>query len=113
MDCAFTVHKALGCGLLESAYEGCLAYELTKRGIQFEKQKNLPVYYDQIKIDMGYRLDFLIEDSLIVELKSVEKLAPIHEAQLMTYLKLSRIKTGLLINFNTKLIKDGIKRISL
>lgn len=114
VDAAYNVHINLGPGLLESAYEACLAYELTKRQIDFERQKALPIKYkENIVIDAGYRLDFLIEDSLIVEIKSVEKLIPLYDAQLLTYLKLSNIKTGLLINFNNKLIKDGIKRLSL
>lgn len=113
MDCAFTVHRKLGPGLLESAYEHCLSYELKKRGLNVESQKALPVRYDDLFIEAGYRLDFVIEKSLILEIKSVEKLLPIYDAQILTYLKLSGIKTGLLINFNAILIKDGIKRLSL
>ena len=113
VDCAYKVHTALGPGLLEHAYEECLAFEFMKRNLVFEKQKTLPVLYEDVKIEAGYRLDFLVEESLIVKLKSVKKLIPIHEAQILTYLKLSRIKTGLLINFNTRLIKDGIRRFSL
>lgn len=113
VDCVFRVHKTLGPGLLESTYEACLVHELKKRNIKFGTQKTLPVLYDDIRIDAGYRVDILIEDQLIVELKSVEKIIPLYQAQLMTYLKLSKIKTGLLINFNSKLIKDGIRRISV
>jgi len=105
------VHKALGPGLLESAYEECLNYELIKVGIKVEKQKALPLVYAEIKLDAGYRVDFLIEDKLIIEIKSVEALNDIHLAQMLTYLRLSSCKLGLLINFNTVLFKDGIKRI--
>ncbi len=112
VDCAFKVHTTLGSGLLESAYEACLTHEFLKRKLVFEQQKILPVQYDNIQIDTGYRLDFIVEGQIIIELKSVEKIIPIHEAQILTYLKLSGIKTGLLINFNTKLIKDGIRRFS-
>jgi GxxExxY protein len=104
---------ALGAGLLESAYQKCFYYELIKRGLSVVAEKPMPVFYDDKKIDVGYRLDFFVEDELIVELKSVDKLLPVHTAQIMTYLKLSKIKTGLLVNFNVPLIKDGIKRISL
>lgn len=113
VDAAYKVHKMLGSGLLESAYEECLFYELVKRNLKVERQKLLPIVYEDLKVDAGYRLDLIIEDSLIVELKSVEKILPVHAAQILTYLKLSNIKTGLLINFNTPLIKDGIKRYSL
>jgi len=113
VDCAFKVHTTLGAGLLESSYEACLAHEMLKRGLKIQKQKILPLEYDDIKIDNGYRLDFLVENEIIIELKSCERLLPVHEAQILTYLKLAKIKTGLLINFNTKLIKDGIKRYSL
>lgn len=113
VDCAFKVHQALGPGLLESAYEHCLAHELAKRSIKFERQKTLSINYNGLIVDAGYRLDFLIEDEIIVELKSCEKIIPVHEAQILTYLKLSGYKTGLIINFNNRLIKDGIKRFSL
>ncbi len=112
LDCAFSVHRALGPGLLESAYEACLAHELCKHQIKFERQKELPIIYDGIKIDGGFRADFVIEDSIIVELKAVEQLIPIHHAQLMTYLKLTGMRLGLLINFNVKLLKDGLKRVA-
>ena len=105
------VIKALGPGLLESAYEECLYYELVKTGILVEKQKGLPLIYEEIKLDIGYRTDLIIENKLIVEIKSVEALNDIHLAQVLTYLKLSRCKLGLLINFNSVLFKDGVKRI--
>ena len=108
---AIAVHKALGPGLLESAYAACLAFELADRGLTVEQQHELPVTYRDIKLDCGYRLDLLIENKVVVELKSVEKLAPIHEAQLLSYLKLSGCKLGLLINFNVHMLKDGIKRL--
>ena len=104
------MHKALGPGLLESAYEACLAYELGKQHLAGEQQKPLPLIYDQVKLECGYRIDLLVEGSVIVEIKSVDALAPIHEAQVITYLKLSGCKVGLLINFNVPLLKDGIHR---
>ncbi len=110
---ALEVHKNLGVGLLESAYEAALAYELQERNISFKQQASLPVQYKNIEIDCAYRIDLLIENMLIVELKAVEKVLPIHQAQLMTYMKLANIPTGLLINFNTKLLKNGIKRVVL
>ncbi|NJM39002.1 MAG: GxxExxY protein [Akkermansiaceae bacterium] len=112
VDSAFKVHKELGPGLLESAYETCLEHELKKRGFQVERQKAQPVHYDSIIIDAGYRLDLLVNDHVIIELKAVEQLAPIHQAQLMTYLKLSKKSLGFLINFNVPLIKNGIRRIA-
>ena len=110
-ECGLKVNKALGPGLLESAYEECLYYELVKTGILVEKQKGLPLIYEEIKLDIGYRTDLIIENKLIVEIKSVEALNDIHLAQVLTYLKLSRCKLGLLINFNSVLFKDGVKRI--
>ncbi len=107
---AIAVHRALGPGLLESAYEACLAYEFSKRGLRFERQKELPVVYHDVRLDCGYRIDFLVEGEVVVELKSVEKLLPIHEAQLLSYLRLADKRVGLLINFNVRLLKDGIKR---
>ncbi len=107
---AIAVHRALGPGLLESAYETCLTYELTQQGLKVEVQKPLPVVYREVKLDCGYRLDLLVEDAIIVELKSVDRLVPIHTAQLMSYLKLSGCKVGLLINFNETLLKNGIVR---
>jgi GxxExxY protein len=110
---ALNVHRELGPGLLESTYEQCLCYELSKAGLQFERQKELQVKYQEVQIDCGYKLDILVEDKLILELKSVEKLQRIHEAQLMTYMKLSNVGIGLLINFNTVLLRDGIRRLVL
>ena len=107
---AIQVHSTLGPGLLESAYEACLKYELQKQELKVSSQIVLPVIYDEMKIDLGYRLDLLVEDSVIVELKAVNKITPIHEAQLLSYLKLSGKRLGLLINFNVILLKDGIKR---
>jgi len=113
IGCAIDVHKTLGPGLLESSYEACLLYELNKLGIKALTQALLPINYKGNEIDAGYRLDVLIPNKLIIELKSVDKLAPIHTAQLLTYLKLSNIKTGLLINFNVQKLTNGIKRVSL
>lgn len=112
VDCAFRVHKGLGPGLLESAYEECLCFLLEKEGIDFARQVSMPIYFEGHKIDTGYRADILIENSIIIEIKATEKLIPLHQAQLLTYMKLSKIKTGLLINFNTKLFKDGIRRFA-
>jgi GxxExxY protein len=112
VDSAFKIHTKLGPGLLESAYEVCMAHELAKRGFAVERQKPQPVFYDGIEIETGYRLDLLIANSVIIELKAVEQLAPIHQAQLMTYLKLSGKSLGFLINFNVPLIKQGIRRIA-
>jgi GxxExxY protein len=108
---AIEVHRALGPGLLESAYETCLVFELVERGLQVEQQKPLPVIYREVKLDCGYRLDLLVEESVIVEVKAVDRLAPIHQAQLLSYLRLSGCKVGLLINFNVKVLKDGIRRV--
>jgi GxxExxY protein len=105
------IHRALGPGLLESAYEECLCYELSRAGVKFERQQMLPVRYKEVNLDCGYRLDLVIEKEIVVELKSVESLLPIHEAQLLTYLKLSGMTLGLLINFNVGMLKHGIKRI--
>jgi len=113
LDCSFKVHTTLGPGLLESAYEECLAYELKKFNLMVEKQKPLPLVYEGIKLDAGYRVDLLIENKIIVEIKSVDALADIHMAQILTYLKLSGCRLGLLINFNVKHLKDGIKRVIL
>ncbi len=111
VDAAMKVHTALGPGLLESAYEVCLVHELRKRGLKVRPQVTLPVVYDGVEIDAGYRLDLLVEDAVIVELKAVANVLPIHEAQLLSYLKLSGCKLGLLINFHVLQLKDGIKRI--
>ena len=108
---AIAVHKTLGPGLLESAYEACLAFELADRGLSVERQKALPVLYRDVKLDCGYRLDLLVEEKVIVELKSIDRLLPIHGAQLLSYLKLSNCKVGLLINFNVKILKNGLHRI--
>ncbi len=112
VDAAFKVHSSLGPGLLESAYEACFAHELTKRGYRVERQKAQPVIYEGLEIEVGYRLDLLVEDLIIIELKAVEQLAPIHQAQLLTYLKLSSKQLGFLMNFNVPLIKNGIRRIA-
>jgi GxxExxY protein len=108
---AIEVHRALGPGLLESAYEACLAFELAERDLKVEQQKPLPVVYKDVHLDCGYRLDLLVEDAVIVELKAVSELAPIHEAQVLSYLKLSGCKVGLLINFNVQVLKQGIRRL--
>src|SRR5881394_2096108 len=110
LNCAFRVHSKLGPGLLESAYEACLAYELRKRAFKALTQVGLSVSYDEVQLDVGYRIDLLVDDEVIVELKAVDELAPIHEAQLLSYLKLSGRKVGLLINFNVSRLKDGIRR---
>lgn len=108
---AIEVHRALGPGLLESVYEECLCYELSRKNVQFERQKCLPVSYKDIQLEGGYRIDLIVEGKVIVELKCIEKIMPVHEAQIMTYLRLAKIKTGLLINFFTPALKDGIRRI--
>jgi GxxExxY protein len=113
IGCAIEVHKNLGPGLLESTYESCLIYELQQTGLSTKSQIKLPINYKNTTIDAGYRLDILIPKQLIIEIKTVEKLLPIHTAQLITYLKLSGIKTGLLINFNQVKLIEGIKRISV
>jgi GxxExxY protein len=107
---AIQVHRVLGPGLLESAYEACLAFELKKRGLRIEQEKPLPLVYDQVKLDCGYRMDLVVEGAVAVEVKSVDAVAPIHEAQVISYLKLSGCKVGLLINFNVLQLKDGIRR---
>jgi len=108
---AIEVHKTLGPGLLESSYEECLSFELTKSGLDIKRQVPLPIVYKEVKLDCSYRLDIIVEESVIVEIKTVEMLMPIHEAQLLTYLKLTNKKLGLLLNFNVPILKDGIKRI--
>jgi GxxExxY protein len=107
---AIEVHKALGPGLLESAYERCLAHELAAAGIEFETQKAIPVSYKDEKLDCGYRADMVVEEQLLLELKSVEAVTPVHEAQVLTYMRLANLPVALLINFNVKLLKDGIRR---
>lgn len=111
VDCCFKVHNQLGPGLLESVYEEVLSYELIKRGLKIERQKGIPVLYDDIKMELGFRADIIVENKVIIELKSIDAIAPVHSKQLLTYLKLTGLKLGLLINFNEALIKDGIKRI--
>ena len=115
LGCAIEVHKHLGPGLLESAYQACLAYELAQLGIPFHKEEDLRIIYkDEVHIDCGYRMDFVVDGKLVVELKSVDKFAPIHEAQILTYMKLSGMPIGLLLNFNVLRLKDGgIKRFVL
>ena len=108
--CAIEVHKQLGPGLLESAYEECLAYELQSIGLKVERQKPVPIVYKEIKLDYGYRIDILVENSVIIELKSVEALSIVHEAQILTYLKFAQKEVGLLINFNVSLLKNGLKK---
>jgi len=110
IGCAIEVHKQLGAGLLESAYEECLFYELINKGLNVKKQLALPLVYKEIKLDAGYRIDLLVENKVIIEIKSVDAIADIHKAQLMTYMKLANIKLGLLINFNVLRLKDGIVR---
>jgi GxxExxY protein len=113
IGCAVEVHKHLGPGLLESSYERCLLQELESVGIDAESQVSLPIVYKGLNLESGYRLDIIVSNCLIIELKAVDELAPIHTAELLTYLKLSDVKTGLLINFNTARLADGIKRVSL
>ena len=112
ISATIAVHRELGPGLLESAYEACLVYELIQHGLSVERQKSVPVTYRGVKIDCGYRIDLLVEDKVVVELKAVERLEPIHEAQLLSYLKLSGYQIGLLINFNVRMLKQGIKRLA-
>jgi GxxExxY protein len=111
VDAAFKIHSTLGPGLLESAYRVLMTYELRKRGLDVKPEVAVPVIYEELRLDAGYRLDLLVNDCVMVELKAVDKLAPIDEAQLLTYLKLTGHRLGILIKFNTKLIKDGLKRI--
>lgn len=113
IGCAIEVHRELGPGLLESTYEQCLAYELNRAAIPFKTQQQLPVAYKEIDLDCGYRIDLLVDDRLIVELKSLEQLLKIHEAQILTYMKLLNVKVGLLINFNVEILKKGIRRFVL
>ena len=113
IGCALEVHRHLGPGLLESTYEQCLAYEMKAANLAFKLQLPLPVEYKNIKLDCGYRIDVLVDNNIIIELKSVDKILPIHQAQLLTYMKLADISIGLLINFNVKYLRDGIKRMVL
>lgn len=111
LDCAFKVHTELGPGLLESAYEQCLKYELEQHGLRVEAQKPMPLIYKDVKLDVGYRIDLFVEDRIVIEIKSVEALNDVHLAQILTYQKLSGSKLGLLVNFNVKSLKNGIKRV--
>jgi GxxExxY protein len=111
VDVCFHIHVTLGPGLLESVYEEILSYELNALGFMVERQKGVPVFWEGLKMDLGFRADLIIENKLIIEIKSIEKLAPVHSKQLMTYLKLTNLKLGLLVNFNESLIKNGISRI--
>jgi len=113
LDCSFQVHTALGPGLLESAYEECLYYEIQQSGLNVLMQVRLPLVYKEVRLDAGYRIDLLVENKVIIEVKSIESLADIHLAQILTYLKLSGCKLGLLVNFNVSHLKDGIKRVIL
>jgi GxxExxY protein len=111
LSCAYKVHSALGPGLLESAYEECLHYELDKAGLAVVKQKPMPLIYEEKKLDLGYRIDLFVEGKIIIEIKSVDAIHPVHLAQIMTYMKLSKCRIGFLINFNVRSLKDGIKRV--
>jgi GxxExxY protein len=111
LGCAFKVHTALGPGLLESSYKECLYYELNKAGLYTEKEKGLPLVYESVKLDVGYRIDLLVENKVVIETKAIEAITDVHVAQVITYLKLSGCKVGLLLNFHCKHLKDGIKRI--
>jgi GxxExxY protein len=113
LDHSFKVHSALGPSLLESAYQECLYYELKKSGIGVEKQKPMPLIYEGVKLDVGYRIDLMVENCIVVEIKSVEALCDIHMAQILTYMKLSKCKLGLLANFNVRHLKEGIRRVIL
>lgn len=113
VDSAFRVHTELGPGLLESVYEVCLSHELSRRGLKVRRQVSLPVMYDTIRVDAGFRLDLVVDDAVIIELKAVDALLPVHLAQVLTYLKLGDFKLGFLINFNVARIKDGVRRIVL
>ena len=108
---AIEVHRHLGPGLLESAYETCLAYELRQIGLRVEQQKPLPITYKEVKLDCGYRMDLIVEDSIVVEIKAIERLAPIHDAQLLSYLRVADKRVGLIINFHVRVLKNGLKRI--
>jgi len=111
VDAAYKIHSTLGPGLLESAYQAILVYELQRRGLQIEAERQMPVVYEGLRLDIGFRADLIVEDKVIVELKSVEQIAPVHKKQLLTYLRLADKRLGLLINFGAPLIKDGITRI--
>ncbi len=111
IGCAIEVHRSLGPGLLESAYEECLCYELTQLGVAFQRQVPLSVVYKGVNLECGYRMDLVVEDSVVVEIKAIEKILPVHEAQLLSYLKLHNQRVGLLINFHVPILKNGLKRI--
>ena len=111
VDACFKVHKALGPGILESAYERILAVELRARGLRFVRQKPIGIFYDGVRVDFGFRADFIVDDLIVIEIKSIEGLAPVHFKQLLTYLRFTNLKLGLLVNFNEALIRDGIKRV--
>lgn len=111
LDCAFKVHNQLGPGLLESAYQECLYYEINKSGLFVQKEVPLPLTYEEVQLEIGYRIDLLVENKFIVEIKSVESLSDVHLAQVLTYLKLSKIKLGFLLNFNVSRLKNGVKRV--
>jgi len=113
LDSAYKVHTALGPGLLESAYRVCLAYELRKKGLKVEEEKPVPIIYEEVKLECGYRIDLLVEDAVVVELKTVDLFMDVHFAQILTYLRFGEKKVGLLINFNVKSLKNGIKRFVL
>lgn len=113
IGCAIEVHRFLGPGLLESAYEECLAFELQKAGLNIERQKAVPVVYKEIKLDCGYRIDILVENKVVIELKTIDEFNPVHEAQILTYIKFAQKSIGLLINFNVTLLKNGIRRYRL
>jgi len=111
VDCCYKVHTSLGPGLLESVYEEILSYELVKRNLKVKRQHPIPVIYETVKMDLGFRADLIVEDKVVIEIKSVEAIAPVHGKQVLTYLRLINIKLGILVNFNEALIKDGIKRV--
>ena len=111
LDAAFKIHRTLGPGLLESVYQATLDFELQKRGLRVVQQVGLPVYYEEIKLELGFRVDLLVADKVIIEIKSVEALAPVHKKQLLTYLRLMNLRLGLLLNFNVELMKNGIERV--
>ena len=113
LDSAYKIHTALGPGLLESAYQACLVYELKKKGLKVEVEKGLPLIYEEVRLECGYRIDVLVENRVVIELKTVEAFRDVHSAQVLTYLKLSDCKVGLLLNFHTKSLKNGIKRLIL
>lgn len=113
VDCSLKIHKKMGPGLYEKVYEDCMAFELSKRNLKFERQHPVTVAYEELKIDNAFKIDLFVENQVIVELKSTDKILPIHQSQIITYMRLSNIKTGLLINFNVPLIKNGIKRFNI